>query len=396
MRFLLTTVGLLTLFTGPGFAGLGVWSPLRPPVTSVYCFAAAKTDSAVIYLSGRLVISAWGAKDRFVRSTDGGQSWNVLGETADYPVSKSYLIEVDPRSAGTVYASVRSKGLYKSTDYGSTWQQVFWIAASNYEVISMNVDWQDSRILYIYSHSDGLCKSTDGGSSWKTLRTDMGGSYYMVMDPADHRVLYVGHYSSISKTTNGGQSWQELTEGLPSFVDLHQLSICPVNPNLLFDVVATNWGTISDLYRSENGGATWAKVDLSAAKVEWASYDPIDGTLLCRFDGQLQASTDGGASWRNLTRTPNWRRMIAICQTRPYTLYGASINDSNALGVLNYACPEADADGDGTVSGGDLVVYCQVVSENLNDTGLADLTGDGHIKADDLAILKLFLVNTGP
>src|SRR6185312_13380164 len=64
------------------------------------------------------------AKGELYKSTDGGDSWDVILSLPD-PENHAAVSDValPPESPGTVYAGVGTQGVYKSTDSGATWTQ---------------------------------------------------------------------------------------------------------------------------------------------------------------------------------------------------------------------------------------------------------------------------------
>jgi hypothetical protein len=60
--------------------------------------------------------------DGFFKSTDRGQTWSVrrFGSPAVYVIA----VAVDPLSQNIVYAGTQNERLFRSTDYGDTWNKV--------------------------------------------------------------------------------------------------------------------------------------------------------------------------------------------------------------------------------------------------------------------------------
>ena len=67
-------------------------------------------------------------------------------------------------SDGTIiYVSILSVGVYKSTDSGVTWNQVYNIGGTSI-VCSSN-----GSVVYVVNLGDGLYKSSDSGSTWNKV-----------------------------------------------------------------------------------------------------------------------------------------------------------------------------------------------------------------------------------
>jgi len=108
----------------------------------------------------------------------------------------------------------------------------------------------------------GVMLSTNAGTSWTSSRISApAGSEATVaaFAPGDSKILYVGgrsgSYAPLAfRSTNGGAGWTNITGGLQA--PPNAIAVDPQEPNVVY--VANNEG----LWRSANGGTTWAKCAL--------------------------------------------------------------------------------------------------------------------------------------
>jgi len=173
-------------------------------------------------------------------------------------------------------------GVYRSLDGGATWQNM---GLKNSEHIGMiAIDPRDSNVVYVAAQGPlwssggdrGLYKTTDGGSTWKLI---LGGGQYtgvneVHLDPRNPDVLFAARHqrlrsvaalmnggpeSGIFKSTDGGQTWRELSEGLPE-EDMGKigLAISPINPDVVYATIELGRRT-GGFWRSENSGEGWEK-----------------------------------------------------------------------------------------------------------------------------------------
>lgn len=219
--------------------------------------------------------------DGVYRSEDGGKTWKNMGLKRSEHIGK---IVVDPRNSNVVYVAAQGplwgpggdRGLYKTTNGGTTWDSV----------------------LYISKH---------------TGVTDI------VMDPRDPDVLYAAAYqrrrhvftlinggpeSAIYKSEDAGKSWKKLTNGLPSGdVGRIGLALSPVNPDVLYAIIELPERK-GGFYRSTNRGASWEKrSDYIAASPQYYNElfcDPKDLDRVYSMDVFLKVTTDGGKTFQNL------------------------------------------------------------------------------------------------
>lgn len=250
------------------------------------------------------------------KSEDGGLNWRKINGFNGLPrFIQVTAIAVDPVNPSTLYVGVNydgsagRAGLYRSTDGGLTWTQLFscgeayvecWITSilidpSNPDVIYFVMS--DSTSYSIYPSAPvGVYKSTDGGLTWQLKNNGFNPIYQaggMVMDPNNPSVLYVSietqnyqveHY----KSTDGGETWV-LTD-FPVGV----LAINPYDSNVMY-------GGAWELYKSVDGGESWTMVLDPYMSVTDLVIDPNNPDILyVGTDDWIYKSVDGGSTWQKL------------------------------------------------------------------------------------------------
>ncbi|QQX77198.1 MULTISPECIES: VPS10 domain-containing protein [Aequorivita] len=224
--------------------------------------------------------------DGVYKSTDGGTTWESKGLPIIGSVGK---IVLDPNNDNTAFVGAMgplfknspNRGVYKTTNGGDTWQQVFFVSDST-GVADMAIHPTNGNIVY--------------ATSWERITKV---NYYQ----------YGGITSGIYRTTDGGTNWTELTNGLPNLASQKgriSIDISQSNPNILYARYADAVGNIQGVYRTSNGGDTWTEVNSSQLlNVGFHYYfggifiDPTDENVLYNADCIVQKSTDGGNSWSN-------------------------------------------------------------------------------------------------
>jgi len=196
-----------------------------------------------------------------------------------------------PQHPGTYYMAPTDGGIWKSDDYGRTWQPIF-DGQDTGSIGALAVAPSDPDVLY-------------AGSGEGLRRPD----------------LSVG--DGIYKSTDAGKTWRHL--GLRDGQQINGIAIDPRDPNKVFAAVMGHpYGPNKErgLYRSTDGGATWQCVlckndgDTGAATVAidqqhpdvvyadlWASRNPpwrLSDILQLYKNGGVYKSTDGGTTWRQL------------------------------------------------------------------------------------------------
>jgi photosystem II stability/assembly factor-like uncharacterized protein len=112
------------------------------------------------------------------KSTDGGADWTSIGKVAENPVD--HLL-IDPLNPTTFYADNSDNGILKSVDSGRTWTPMSLGLPrpikpplgfeSKALVTGLAMDPIHPDTIYISTSGRGVFESTDGGSSWRSEPT---------------------------------------------------------------------------------------------------------------------------------------------------------------------------------------------------------------------------------
>ena len=258
--------------------------------------------------------TSWG--DGVYKSTDGGKTYTNMGLKTSRFINR---IVIDPRNNDVVFVAATGS-------------------------------------LFGPGGERGVYKTTDGGKTWKqTLKVDEDtGANDLVMDATNNQILYASTYqrrrtaccmngggpgSGVWKSTDGGDTWTRLTVGLPNEpMGRIGLDVYRRRPNILYaliegqaplpsargsagspqaagaatpaaeeapggqgggrsNIVTGVNNTPTGLYRSDDSGATWRKVNNENPRPMYFSQvrvDPNDPDVVIYGGVNLHMSTDGG------------------------------------------------------------------------------------------------------
>jgi len=245
----------------------------------------AFSDPEIVYV-GTGNLSYWG--EGMYKSTDGGQSWTHIGLKDSHFISKIVIHPENPdivyvSAVGSSYDNNPERGIFKTSDGGTTWTKVLGLTDNGKHVSGADVHMHPTAFNTLYA------------SLW-----DRDG----------------GEASGIFKTTDGGASWDKLGGGLPT-VPLQRigLDIYRSNPKI---VVATilipienpenpRRDTENTIWRTRDGGKTWKRISpgLDIFEMRGANrygqirIDPNNEDKIFVLNNGIQGTDDGGKTWKH-------------------------------------------------------------------------------------------------
>jgi photosystem II stability/assembly factor-like uncharacterized protein len=123
------------------------------------------------------------------------------------------------------------------------------------------------------------------------------------MNMAEKTFVYVGaEASGLYRKEAGDQQWQALTTGMPPSPQARAIAIHPQAPAVLFV------GTQRGVYRSQDGGDSWRRMDLPEGRIVWslAFHPHTPQVMFLGTEGsEVYRSDDGGEHWQYLSTIAN-------------------------------------------------------------------------------------------
>ncbi len=123
------------------------------------------------------------------------------------------------------------------------------------------------------------------------------------MNMAEKMFVYVGaETSGLYRKEAGERQWQSLTAGMPPAPQARAIAIHPHAPEVVFV------GTQRGVYRSQDGGDNWQRMDLPEGRVVWSlAFHPHSPQImfLGTEGSEVYRSDDGGEHWRYLSTISN-------------------------------------------------------------------------------------------
>ena len=342
------------------------------------------------------------------KSVDAGQTWfNITDKYFGGTIGAVAVAESDPNIiyVGEGEQGVRSNvssgwGVWKSMDAGTTWKHIG--LKDSKHIGRIRIHPKNPDLVYVATMGNlwkpnnmrGVYRSKDGGATWERVLfiNDKAGAVDLTFDPNNARILYAstwnikrngyrmdsgGPDSKLWKSTDGGDTWDELTDnpGMPKGPNgIIGVAVSPVNSNRVWSIIENAKGGV---YRSDDAGATWKKVNEDRALRQRAWYytritadtqnedkvwvmnvsygvskdggvsfelknaphgdhhdlwiDPNNNQrMIIADDGGAQVSNDGGENWTTYHNQPTAQfYRVSTDNHFPYRIYGAQQDNSS-------------------------------------------------------------------
>jgi photosystem II stability/assembly factor-like uncharacterized protein len=279
------------------------------------------------------------------KTTDAGRTWVPIFD--GQPTGSIGALAVAPSNPNVIYVGTgeaqqrpdlaTGDGMYKSTDAGRTWTHLG--LRDTQQIAQVIVDPNNENRLFVaalghpYGPNDerGIFRSTDGGRTFQRVlyKDENTGGADVLFDPRDARTVYAvlwqarqgpwengdfrGPGSGLFKSTDGGDTWRPLTRGLPTWegerLGRMGIGVAPSLPSRLFAVVEAR-GTAAGIYRSDDAGERWTRVNNDARVVARPSdatdirVHPTNPDIVIVPTIVTWKSTDGGLTFTGIRGAP--------------------------------------------------------------------------------------------
>jgi photosystem II stability/assembly factor-like uncharacterized protein len=267
------------------------------------------------------------------------------------------------------YLGTAGGGVWETDDYGSNWKSISDKDFKNSNIGAMAVAPSNSKVIYVGTGDsaprntvltgEGMYRSSDGGKSWSFI--GLGDTHlisWILVDPHNPDVVYVaalGHLFAsnpergVFKTTDGGKTWKKVlyvNDGTGAI----NMAMDPSNSNVLYasmwQMSRKHWtfssgGPGSGIYKSTDGGASWTNIShrpglptgifgKSGIAVAPSQPNVVYALIQADYKGQaggLFRSDDGGQSWKlinnsmDITQRAFYYMTVFVDPKDPNTIY---------------------------------------------------------------------------
>ena len=266
------------------------------------------------------------------------------------------------QARSTFYLGASGGGVWKTTDYGTSWHNVSDGFFDTPSIGDIAVSQSDANIVYVGTGSDGLrsnvivgkgmYKSIDGARTWKHIGlTETGHIGAVEIDPRNNNVVWVAAIGQafndnpergVYKTEDGGATWQQMLS-ISDSVGFSDIELLPGSPDIVFATAwkarRTPWTIVSGgeqdesgLYKSVNGGQSWTRISEGlpeglVGKIDLA-VSPADSSIVYAL---VEAPDDEGGLYKSVDQGETFEQVSSESgiRTRPFYYANLDVDPTN-------------------------------------------------------------------
>jgi len=341
------------------------WFPIfdSQPTGSIGDVAVAPSNPDVIYVgSGEgLQRPDLSVGNGMYKSTDAGKTWIHLGLEDGQQIGG---IAIDPTNENRVFVAVlghpygpnTTRGVYRTTDGGKTWDKVLY-KDENTGAIQVSINPKNPNIIYADlwagrqgpwengewdGKESGLYKSKDGGNTWTKLKNGLPtveqglGRIGFCIAPSKPERMYAtvdaGNYGGMYRSDDAGENWKSISNdgrywGRGS--DFAEVKADPKNEDIVYTANVVVW-------KSVDGGNSWKDFRGAPGGDDyhriWISPDNSNTILIAADQGAI-ITVNGGqtfSSWYNQPTAQFYH--VSADNAFPYNVYGGQ-QESGSVGI---------------------------------------------------------------
>jgi photosystem II stability/assembly factor-like uncharacterized protein len=263
------------------------------------------------------------------------------GTQHPWEFKRVWHLEPSLTDPNTVYAGVEDAGLFRSTDGGTTWQELAGLrghgsgaqwapGAGGMCLHTILLDQSHPGRIFTAISAAGAFRSDDAGATWKPINRGLHSQYIpdptaevghcvhrIAMHPDRPNVLFMQKHWDVMRSDDGGESWREISGNLPTDFGF-PIEVHPHEPDTVYVIPIKSdsehyppEGKLR-VYRSRSGGNEWEALTNGLPQQDCylnilrdaMAVDSLDpgGVYFGTSGGQVYGSADGGDRWTAIVR----------------------------------------------------------------------------------------------
>lgn len=274
------------------------WEPIETGVTWLLNDIVMKDDETGYILCNHYDKDTW---KQWLKTTDGGNTWVNEVIPIGLPDEKLDALYYLNDSTGLAFMATGDwhAYIYKTTDSGTTWNQVFteWGPSEGY------FDFYDEQhgiaVCNTYMYYSSVLITNDGGSTWTAAEHWIHGPNPLIRTTcylSETELLVAGNSGTIFKSDNQGISWNKMDERL---LGGNTYNVQFINDSIGFVHSDCYGGGVActDISKTTDGGVTWARLPNVPCDYSFMSYFPDENRGYVACEDYYNYTIDGGVTW---------------------------------------------------------------------------------------------------
>jgi Sortilin, neurotensin receptor 3, len=214
-------------------------------------FNAPQTEGVPLYSSGH---PSTGGNTGLIKSTDGGQTWEVVATVLDPPVD-FHAMAVSKSDPNTIIGfDSGGRGLFKTIDAGKTWDRFDY---PGQYVTALTISPSDPKVIFAGTN-DGVYQSNDGAVSWTQLNQYKGIGVMALAFDADGNLYASTEEFGLAKSSDLGKTWESINRP-PDKLTATSIVVDSQN-NVIYVAGFASPQGYQEVYRSTLDGRNWQLV----------------------------------------------------------------------------------------------------------------------------------------
>jgi photosystem II stability/assembly factor-like uncharacterized protein len=229
---------------------------------------------------------AVGYNGRIVKSTNGGHTWENVGQWIGLNFTSIGLFNSYDGLA------IGNSTLFRSENGGHSWTRDTILDRTGFYLSHFN-----DQTAYLVSTDFKMAKTSNGGDDWVLQDIPQNTYQYKDLQFLNKNTGYLcGNYGVLKKTIDGGITWED--KSLSTVYNLNSISFINEELGWLFDISGRT------LLKTEDGGDSWS-VNLQGGLLNMYFHDEDIGFVKTVDPRGLLKTTDGGNSWDDIIDFPS-------------------------------------------------------------------------------------------
>jgi photosystem II stability/assembly factor-like uncharacterized protein len=260
-------------------------------------------------------IDSGGPASGLWRSRDGGDTWDNISTRPGMPDGTlgKIGVSVSPARSGRVFAMVeaegRKRGLYRSDDFGETWEKV---------CSKPDLGWRPWYYQHVIAHPTNAdevfvmnmkaWRSIDGGKTFEEFHTPHGDNHALWIDPTNPERMIGCDDGGAWVSFNAGESWSTIYNQLTA--QFYHVATDDQFPYVVYGSQQDN-SSIAVPSQTGLGAINWADC-YSPGTAESGYVAPKPGDSNIVYVGAIGSSPGGGESLQRYDHTTKQVQLVSV------------------------------------------------------------------------------------